>query len=266
VVRADRSGVRHRAPAGGGRLDRVEHDGEAASAGVDDARLGEHGELLGCAGQGDAGGSRRCGEDVTGAGIGALGSRERSVRRGAGHGEDGALDRRADRGVAGVGGRRHGGGDGLGTAVVGAGAGEVGDVGPEHLAEDHAGVAARAHERGPCEERHALLEAEVGVGRAGGAQLVAGGRDGEEHVGAGVAVGDRVDVEGVDLLTRRGQGVGRDVHEPRDPVQGDAVGDWLHRVAVLPGLCSGRLTGRVVWAGVWTNLLCRCCTVSRATG
>ena len=50
------------------------------------------------------------------------------------------------------------------------------------------------------------------------AQGVAGGGHGEVHVRAGVAVGHGVDVEGVDLLARVGQGIGRDVDETQhDP-------------------------------------------------
>ena len=177
------------------------------------------------------------------AGTGHLRRDERGVRRGPRDGEDGALDGRADRGVAGVGGLGHRSGDRLRRLVLQRGAGEVAYVGAEHLAQDHPGVATRPQQRRTGQDGHALPQPERGVGRSCRAQLVAGRGDGEEHVGAGVAVGDRVDVEGVDLLTRRGQGVGRDVDEPGDPVQGDAVGDWLHRVGVLP-VVGG-------WLAVW---------------
>ena len=49
------------------------------------------------------------------------------------------------------------------------GAGERRDVGPQHLAEDHPGVAARPQQGGAGEHRHAVPQAQVGVGRAGGA-------------------------------------------------------------------------------------------------
>ena len=53
----------------------------------------------------------------------------------------------------------------------------------------------------------------------GGQQGVARRLDGEEHVGAGVAVGHRVDVERVDLLAGRGQAFHREVGEPAYDVE-----------------------------------------------
>ena len=198
----------------------------------------------------------RCGsrgEDVAGAGARALGDGQRGVGGGPRDGEDRALDRDADRGVAGVGGRGHRLGDRLRATVLQPRGGEVGDVAAEHLAEDHPGVAARPQQRGARQERHARLETQAWVGGAGRAQRVAGRGDGEEHVGAGVAVGHGVDVERVDLLARRGQRVGGDVDEPGDRVEGDAVGDWLHRVGVLPGVlrppCGSVVSGVLGMAG-----------------
>ena len=57
-------------------------------------------------------------------------------------------------------------------------------------------------------------------------QGVAGRLDGEEHVGAGVAVGHRVDVQGVDLLAGRRQTLDGQVGEPAYDVEvegGDLV-------------------------------------------
>ena len=48
---------------------------------------------------------------------------------------------------------------------------------------------------------------------------VAGRLDGEEHVGAGVAVGHRVDVEGVDLLAGGREALDGQVGEPAYGVQ-----------------------------------------------
>ena len=65
---------------------------------------------------------------------------------------------------------------------------------------------------------------------------LAGGLDREVHVGAGVAVGHRVDVEGVDLLAGLRQGVdghvdeAPDDREPRPPPIG-----CFHGLAVLLG-------------------------------
>ena len=70
---------------------------------------------------------------------------------------------------------------------------------------------------------------------SGLAQRVAGGGHGEVHVGAGVAVGHRVDVEGVDLLARLGERVDRDVDEAEHHRQLDraaAAGHLLHLVNV----------------------------------
>ena len=94
----------------------------------------------------------------------------------------------------------------------------------EHLAEDHAGVAARA-EQGATGER---LEQGGPVGVAGRGLLadgVAGGGHGEVQVGAGVAVRHRVDVERVDLLAGAGQGVHRDVDEAEHGRELDAAPD-----------------------------------------
>ena len=55
--------------------------------------------------------------------------------------------------------------------------------------------------------------APLGSSPAASPDRVARGGDGEVHVGAGVAVGDGVDVEGVDLLAGPGEGVGGDVDE-----------------------------------------------------
>ena len=70
---------------------------------------------------------------------------------------------------------------------------------PEDLAGDDAGVAARAHQR-PEADRGGDPLGRLARDRL---RLVERGLDRREHVRAGVAVGDRVDVEAVDLVDVR---------------------------------------------------------------
>ena len=90
-------------PARRDRLGGVQDDAEPATARVDDACVGQHLELGGSAGQRFAGGRRSSGEDVPGAGAGHPGTRHGRVGCGAGHAEDGALDRLTDGGVGRIG-------------------------------------------------------------------------------------------------------------------------------------------------------------------
>ena len=152
----------------------------------------------------------------------------RGVGGGAGDGEDGALDRASDGGVAGVGRLLHRLGRDARAALAGGHPPQAGGVRTEHLAQDHAGVAARPQQRAAGQDRQRVAEGEVGSRPDGLAQRVAGGGDGEEHVGAGVTVGHRVDVEGVDLLAGRAERVGGDVDEAQDRGGRDAVGYGLH--------------------------------------
>ena len=110
-------------------------------------------QLLRRAGQRLAGRGGRGGEDV--AGPGAPGRRRACAAASAAarrDGEDGALDRGADRGVAGVGGadaarrpspRR--------SRSSGPACGDPAAIAPQHLAQDHPGVAARAEQRAAAE-------------------------------------------------------------------------------------------------------------------
>ena len=172
----------------------VEEEDEAGAAGVDHPRLLQHREQLRRAGEGVAG---RADSGVEHLDQGLLARRHRHCRlRCLPHdGEDRPLDRPHDRGV--------GGGAGLGQGRRHRG--PVGPLGvveavaepPQDLGQDHARVAPRPHERA------------VGDGLAGG-DHVAGFRhsvegrhhrlQGEGHVGAGVAVGDGIDVEPVQSL------------------------------------------------------------------
>src|SRR4029079_10400188 len=89
-------------PAGQDRLGGVEDHAEPAPTGVDDTGLAELTELLGGVDESLAGGVGSRGEDVTGPDAGVLGTSYGGVGGGAGDGQDGALDRRTDRRVAGV--------------------------------------------------------------------------------------------------------------------------------------------------------------------
>ena len=73
---------------------------------------------------------------------------------------------------------------------------------PDQLAQDHPGVAAGAEQGTAGVGRASPARRSPGRSSSASRHGVAGGLDGEEHVGAGVAVGDRVDVERVDLLAR----------------------------------------------------------------
>ena len=192
-----------RLDAGHGRHQRVEHQAESGAAGVDHAGVPEDGELVGGGLQGDAGAVgggpddgrqfRRTGVDGGDRGVGTR----------AGDGEEGALLRVGDRRVRGDGGLLEGAGEG-GTVGGGLPGQLVGET-AEELGEDGAGVAPGAEHGAAGEDRPGRLRGagalavELGDGRLGG----------EEQVGAGVAVGDREDVEVVEPAAELGQDVDR---------------------------------------------------------
>ena len=122
------------------------------------------------------------------------------LRRLADHGQDRALDRRAHRAVGRR--RRLGQRPGPRRAVGLVPLGQDGGQAPQDLAEDHPAVAAGAHER-------AVADGLAGVGhrRAGALELGDHRLEGQGHVGAGVTVGDGVDVETVDRVLVRPQEV-----------------------------------------------------------
>ena len=212
---ADRPSAGHRGLGG------VEHHAEPAPAGVDDAGLAQHRELLRGVGEGLAGGGRRGAQDVPepqggvlGGPAGALGGRPRD-------GQDGALDGPAHGGVPGLRGQRHALGEDQRGPVLRPGLAEPLAQRADQRGQDHPGVAAGAEQRAPGErgERRAHVRRRRRGGRVPADRVEqggAGGLDGEVEVGAGVPVGHRVDVERVDLLaglTERGEG---QVGEPED--------------------------------------------------
>ena len=172
-----------------------------APPGVDDPGAGEGLELVGRAGQGHLrgvdGGLAHVGERSAG-----LGGLDGGGGTGIRDGEDGALLRVGDAGPGrgGPGGERGGeqeGVDHLGVALDD-GVAQAAD----ELADDDPGVAAGGEQDGPLEGAALLHEgglAEDAGGLVGRDDLVDGGVEGEVEVGAGVAVGHREDVEGVDL-------------------------------------------------------------------
>ena len=175
----------------------VEEEHESGAAGVDHARRGQHRQQLGRALQGLPRRHDRAVQDLH---QGLVARRHRGRRRFPHDGEDRALDGVHDRLVGGI-------------AGGGQGAGQVGPAGrrrpaqalaqpPQHLGEDDARVAPGPHQR------------PVADGLAGGRHVVgafveAGHHrlQGEGHVGAGVAVGHRVDVEPVEPVLVGPQGV-----------------------------------------------------------
>ena len=132
-----------------------------------------------------------------------------STRRAGGHlahdREDRALGGVAHGAVRAVGGAGHRGGDQHGVdQLAGAGDQLLGGA-ADQLAEDHAGVAARAEQRGAGDGVDDLVAADlVDLALRGQVvELVEDGAQRQRHVVARVAVGDREDVEVVDLLAAR---------------------------------------------------------------
>ena len=215
------------APPGEHRLGRVEDDAQPAPAGVDHAGLAQLPELLGGVQERLSRGRGGGREDVASPRPRLGGTPYGGVGGGAGDGQDRALDRRTDSGVAGLGGLGHGLCHHGGVVLLGGGAGDPECDGAQDLAEDDAAVAAGAEQCPSAERGQRGSQVEL-LGR-GLVDRVAGSAHREVHVGAGVAVGHRVDVEGVDLLARVGEGVDGDVHEaPYDGELDAAAGRCFH--------------------------------------
>ncbi len=126
------------------------------------------------------------------------------VRHLAENGQHRALGRLAHRLVGGVGGAGEGGGDEDRVDQLAGAAGQLLGGAADDLAEDHAGVAAGAHQRRPGQRLHQLRAADlVDLEAVEAVELLHHGAHRHRHVVAGVAVGDREDVEVVDLLASR---------------------------------------------------------------
>ena len=154
---------------------------------------------------------RRAGEGVVALRLGrlehrdevaaAVGSRHRGLGRLADDGEDRALDRAHHRLV----GRLGGGGEGAGRRWAPSSPAGIGDhrrQAPEDLGQDHPRVPSGPHERAVADGL--AHGGEVPARQRSSSSLTAS--EGERHVGPGVAVGHRVDVEPVDALLVRGRG------------------------------------------------------------
>ena len=197
--------------------DAGEDQHQAVAAGVDDAGLAQDVELLGgaldCA---LAVGDRplqHLGEDrvLLGVGDAAVEPLLLGVEAGelagdrVGHlAEDGQhrpLGRLAHRVVGGVGGAGEGGGDEHRVDQLTGPARQLLGGAADDLAEDHAGVAAGAHQRRPGQRLDQLGAADlVDLEPVEAVELLHHGAHRHRHVVAGIAVGDREDVEVVYLL------------------------------------------------------------------
>ncbi|CAB4720915.1 unannotated protein [freshwater metagenome] len=225
-VTSETGGDRDRSSAGHGGVGGVEDDGVAAPARVDHPGVAEGGELTRRGLERCARGRRSRAEDVAPAGVGISGQRDGRLGGGTGDREHGALDRHLHGGVARLRGQVQGVGEHDHVALVGRGLGESTADRAQHLAQDDAGVAARTEERPATEGGQHRRERRLRARRhlvQRTTQRVAGRRDGEVHVRAGVAVGDGIDVERVDLLARRLERVGGDVDEAQDDGELDAA-------------------------------------------
>ena len=164
----------------------------AQAAGVDHAGLFEHGQLLGSEGQGFDGalvGHLPQGDDVPFAGV--VGNNRR-VRRAPDHRQHRPFTGLADGVVGRVGGGAKGGHGVGGVDFHGAGY-AVGKT-AQQLRQDDAAVAAGSPE-GAGGDGFGHFAGRSGVGVL--VHLLDAGAQREQHVGAGVAVGDGEDVEGV---------------------------------------------------------------------
>ena len=182
----------------------------AGGTGVDDAGTGQRGQLRGRGVQGLARSDEGGGGDVVQAGAGVGG---RLLRRGGGlggDGQDGALDRAGDARPRQVAGPAQGAGQGPAVQALPTVRLLADDLTqpPHELAEDHPRVATGREQRGAGQAVGVARQ----VGRAAGRRLpgvaadgVERGVQGEVEVGAGVAVRDGEDVEGVDLAASRGE-------------------------------------------------------------
>ena len=169
---------------------------EPLPARIDDAGLAQDRQQARRPGDRLLGGGERGGQDGLDVVV-ALGGLDRGVGRLADDRQDRAFDGLGDRAVRGLGPERQG--VGQVEAVEPALAAQTLGHPAEDLAGDDARVAARAHQRPEADRGGDPFGRAVG-GRLG---LVERGLDRGVHVRARVAVGDRIDVERVDLVDVR---------------------------------------------------------------
>ena len=147
------------------------------------------------------------------------------------------LGRLAHRVVGGVGGAGEGGGDQHRVDQLAGAAGQLLGGAADDLAEDHAGVAAGAHQRRPGQRLDQLGAVDlVDLQLVEAVELLHHGAHRHRHVVAGVAIGDREDVEVVDLLAsrlERGVGGADDPSEPGDRGIGHLAGESSRRPEML---------------------------------
>ena len=182
---------------------RVEEQQQSRASGVDHAGLLQHRELLGRESQRVLGAVTRRTHQLDQ----RLAVSARSLGGGARYGEHGAFH------------DAHDGPAGQDVGVLERLGQKIGrhvaldrklrDQTAKHLGEDDPGVAPRAHERAVGDGLADLGHLRV-VGQ--GAKFGGDGLDGERHIGPGVAVGHRIDVESIDDIHMRTQefGVGGD--------------------------------------------------------
>ena len=198
-----------------------EHDHEAVAAGVHHAGLAQHRQQLGAALDRLLAGVDRALQQQRQHRVLLRRGPSRSVSRGCGHvrdlawrpvrhlthhGEDRPLGRPPHRAVGAVGGAGHGGADQHRVDQLAGARDQLLGGAADQLGEDHAGVAAGAQQRGA---RHGvddllapdLVERPCVLREA--VELVEHGAQRQRHVVPRVAVGDREDVQVVDLLAAR---------------------------------------------------------------
>ena len=192
-----------------------EDHGQAVAAGVDDARLAQHRQQLGAAPTDcwPASSARSSTSAISSSwwsasllARGAAGHVRELGGDAAGHlahdGEDRALGRLAHGAVGAVGGARHRGADQDRVDELAGARGQLLGGAADQLREDHAAVAARAEQRRAGDGLDDLVAADlVDLALLGEpVELVEHGAQRERHVVPRVAVGDREDVQVVDLV------------------------------------------------------------------
>ena len=221
--------------------DAGEDHGQAEAAGVDDARLAQHRQQVGAAPDGLLAGVERALEHLGDQQVLAVDLvlaeprlvHVRQLERDAvGHlahdREDRPLGRLADGVVGAVGGARHRGADQDRVDQLAGPRRQLLGRAADQLGEDHAAVAARAEQRGAGHALDDLVAVDrVELALLGQAvELVEHGAQRQRHVVPGVAVGDREDVEVVDLVAACLQLRQRSLDDGPEPDEGRVGQEW----------------------------------------